>query len=107
MATTKDCGACGHALSLHGEHVTGWMQQIEAESAASAQVIPANATTTALRGPVTPADRAAVTPLGHDAKAEHAPDPTVQIRKLAELRDAGILTEEEFTPKKSDILRRM
>ncbi|MFJ8195606.1 PH domain-containing protein [Streptomyces sp. NPDC096152] len=33
-----------------------------------------------------------------------SPDSADQIRKLAELRDAGILTEEEFTAKKRQIL---
>lgn len=42
----------------------------------------------------------------HDAPPA-APDPMEQLRKLAELRDAGILTEEEFTAKKADILGRM
>lgn len=36
-----------------------------------------------------------------------ATDPVEQIRKLAELRDAGILSNEEFEAKKTDILRRM
>ncbi|MGV6991248.1 SHOCT domain-containing protein [Gordonia amicalis] len=35
------------------------------------------------------------------------PDAIEQIKKLGELRDAGILTEEEFTEKKRDILSRM
>ncbi|MEW2422396.1 SHOCT domain-containing protein [Streptomyces nigra] len=30
-----------------------------------------------------------------------------QLRRLAELRDAGILSEEEFTSKKAEILARM
>jgi hypothetical protein len=30
-----------------------------------------------------------------------------QIRKLGELRDAGVLTEEEFEAKKKDLLDRM
>ncbi|XHM63343.1 SHOCT domain-containing protein [Streptomyces nigra] len=30
-----------------------------------------------------------------------------QLRQLAELRDAGILAEEEFTSKKAEILARM
>lgn len=36
-----------------------------------------------------------------------APDLTDQIRKLADLRDAGVLTEEEFAAKKADLLARM
>jgi len=34
-------------------------------------------------------------------------DPIEQIRKLGELRDAGILSEEEFAAKKAEILSRM
>ena len=33
--------------------------------------------------------------------------PVEQLRQLAELRDAGILSEEEFTSKKAEILARM
>lgn len=36
-----------------------------------------------------------------------AEDPIGQIKKLGELRDAGILTEEEFSAKKAEILSRM
>lgn len=36
-----------------------------------------------------------------------APDPIEQITKLGQLRDAGVLTEEEFTSKKAEILARM
>ena len=36
-----------------------------------------------------------------------APDPIDQIRKLAELRDAGILSPQEFDAKKVEILSRM
>jgi hypothetical protein len=39
--------------------------------------------------------------------AAAAPDLTEQLRKLGELRDAGILTDEEFTAKKADMLARM
>lgn len=38
---------------------------------------------------------------------EVATDPIEQIRKLAELRDANILSNEEFEAKKAEILRRM
>ncbi|MFE2687035.1 PH domain-containing protein [Streptomyces sp. NPDC058251] len=43
-------------------------------------------------------------PVAQAAPAPAAPDTADQIRKLAELRDAGILTEEEFTAKKRQIL---
>jgi hypothetical protein len=36
-----------------------------------------------------------------------APDVADQIRKLADLRDAGVLTDEEFSSKKTDLLGRM
>lgn len=36
-----------------------------------------------------------------------APDPIEQLRKLGELRDAGVLTDEEFEAKKAAILARM
>ncbi|MGC5255373.1 SHOCT domain-containing protein [Gordonia sp. DT218] len=36
-----------------------------------------------------------------------APDMAEQIKKLAELRDAGVLTEDEFSAKKADLLSRM
>ena len=41
--------------------------------------------------------------------APTAPEPDVadQIRKLAELRDAGIVSEEEFQTKKAELLKRM
>jgi hypothetical protein len=39
--------------------------------------------------------------------APAAPDITDQIRKLGELRDAGILTAEEFDSKKGELLARM
>lgn len=37
----------------------------------------------------------------------HSPNPADQIRKLAELRDTGALTDEEFEAKKRDLLDRM
>jgi len=39
--------------------------------------------------------------------ALQAADPLEQLRKLGELRDAGVLSEEEFAAKKADILSRM
>lgn len=38
--------------------------------------------------------------------AAHA-DPSDQLRKLAELRDEGILTEDEYATKKAEILGRL
>jgi len=42
--------------------------------------------------------------LGEKRRSEDIPD---QIRKLAELREAGAITEEEFEEKKKDLLERM
>jgi hypothetical protein len=52
---------------------------------------------------------AAPTPMAPASTADGGgtPDPTDQIRKLAELRDAGILSNEEFETKKAEILGRM
>ncbi|MEV8595206.1 SHOCT domain-containing protein [Streptomyces sp. NPDC052012] len=41
------------------------------------------------------------------APAPQASAPVEQLRQLAELRDAGILSEEEFAAKKAEILARM
>jgi hypothetical protein len=48
-------------------------------------------------------------------KTEDVPDKGIppadpvfdQIRKLAELRDSGIITEQEFTEKKTELLKRI
>jgi len=39
--------------------------------------------------------------------ADGSPDPLDEIRKLAELRDQGILTEQEFAAKKAELIDRM
>ena len=36
-----------------------------------------------------------------------APDPVDQLKRLAELHDAGVITAEEFESKKAEILSRM
>jgi hypothetical protein len=36
-----------------------------------------------------------------------APDHVAQLQQLAQLRDAGILTDDEFTSKKQEILSRI
>jgi hypothetical protein len=42
-----------------------------------------------------------------EAPAAVAPDALDQLRKLAELRDAGVLTEHEFTEKKAVLMQRL
>jgi hypothetical protein len=41
------------------------------------------------------------------AAAPHATDPYEALQKLASLRDAGILTSEEFEAKKQELLKRL
>lgn len=48
--------------------------------------------------------QAAQAPAPDAAQGEANEDPLVQIQKLAELKDQGILTEEEFTAKKQQLL---
>jgi hypothetical protein len=50
--------------------------------------------------------QAATTPPPAAPAAQPAADPTAQLQQLASLRDAGILTEEEFAAKKAEILAR-
>jgi hypothetical protein len=40
-------------------------------------------------------------------QSTHTPDPIEQLRKLGELRDAGVVTPEEFETKKRDLLGRI
>jgi len=49
---------------------------------------------------------AALTPTPAPPEAP-AVDPMAQIKQLGELRDAGLLTDEEFTSKKAEILSRI
>lgn len=53
------------------------------------------------------AGSASVAPVSEPAPVAAAPDLTVQLQQLAALRDAGVLTEEEFAAKKADILARI
>ena len=54
-----------------------------------------------------PVSSAVPSPGVSDAEALAGADPLEQIRKLAELRDAGLLTEAEFEAKKTELLRRV
>lgn len=46
-------------------------------------------------------------PTTASSTAEGKPDVTEQLMKLASLRDAGVVTEEEFAAKKAELLSRM
>ena len=39
-------------------------------------------------------------------KTEQAPDPLAALRMIKELRDAGVLTQEEFDSKKAQIVEK-
>jgi hypothetical protein len=54
-----------------------------------------------------PVTASAPSPGDGGAEAVASGDPLEQIRKLAELRDAGVLTEAEFEAKKAELLRRL
>jgi hypothetical protein len=66
-----------------------------------------------------PSALAQVTPSGTDSdtaprpasdaplEADSPPDPLDEIRRLAELRDRGILTEQEFAAKKAELIDRI
>jgi len=49
----------------------------------------------------------AVTTSPTNEGASGAPDPIEQLKQLAQLRDAGVVTEEEFQAKKTEILSRL
>jgi hypothetical protein len=53
------------------------------------------------------ADGSGAAPAMQQAAQTAQPDVMDQLRKLAELRDAGILTTEEFDAKKAELLRRL
>ena len=57
MAGTKNCGACGHKLSLHMEEVTGWKQeQAEASKSPTPKAPEVEDLVGSARFPATPAD---------------------------------------------------
>jgi hypothetical protein len=68
-----------------------------AETSALAQVTPSGTDSD------TPARPAPDAPLSADSP----PDPLDEIRRLAELRDRGILTDQEFEAKKAELIGRI
>lgn len=93
MGLLKTAAKVAVASSVHGRVQRRQQQRWAAQDAAVAQ--PQSAQPVQPAAPV-----AAATPA-----AAPAEDPMVaQLRQLAELRDAGILTEEEFAAKKAKIL---
>lgn len=83
--------------------VSGRVQRRQAEKfAARDQQIAANRGAGYAAGAQSTA--AAAAPAPPPAPAPAQPDPMTQIKQLAELRDQGILTEEEFSAKKAQLL---
>ena len=103
MAARKKCRVCGHQMSLHGiEQVFGVPQPlVETESdpgprmrgwIASRMVRPTEPSTTA-----DASEPAPPTPAPTSSVAD-------ELLKLAQLRDAGVLTPQEFEAQKSKLL---
>ncbi len=85
MGLLKTAGRAAVASSVHGRVQRRQQQRWAAQDAAAAQQ----------------QSFAAATP----QPAIQAEDPTIaKLKQLAELRDAGILTEEEFSAKKAQVL---
>ncbi len=89
MGLLKTAAKVGVASSVHGRVQRRQQQRWAAQDAAQHQPVPM------AQAPVAPVA----------APAAPAEDPVIgQLRQLAGLRDAGILTEEEFSAKKAKIL---
>lgn len=80
-------------------------------SHAEAKIVKDTLTQLILGGPPTPAHAAAeavqTPPAAPPAPSAPQVDVAAQLQQLAGLRDAGILTEEEFTAKKAELLSRL
>lgn len=73
-----------------------------------AEIVKSTLTQLMIGGTLTPAPEAVASPApAPTSTAGTAPDLTAQLQQLAALRDAGILTEEEFAAKKAEILARL
>jgi hypothetical protein len=88
MARTAVIAGTATAVSnnVSRRQASRWQGQAEQEAAAQPQ-----------------AAAAAVAPAPEPVAAP-APDPMAELQQLAQLKDQGILTEEEFTAKKKQIL---
>jgi hypothetical protein len=85
-AAARTAVVAGTATAVSGKVARSQQARYEAEQGQAAPAPPA---------PAAPAPAAA---------AAAAEDPILVIQKLAALRDQGILTEEEFTAKKAQLL---
>ncbi len=94
MGLLKTAAKVAVASSVHGRVQRRQQQRWAAQDAAAAP-----------QGVAPPPPVAPPAPAAPPAAAAPAEDPVVtKLRQLAELRDAGILTEDEFTAKKAQLL---
>lgn len=52
-------------------------------------------------------NRGTLTLHAHNSQQEHAETPLDQLKKLGELKDSGVITEDEFSAKKTELLNRI
>ena len=60
-----------------------------------------------VRSPIARAPAGGTHPVAEPAATGPSDDPYEKLRKLGELRDAGVLTEDEFEAQKAAILSRL
>jgi len=129
-ALRKKCGVCGHPLTAHTGQVVAVTNQQQAapiiiatqQPPAQVVIAPQQAQPRPIWPPVPPpplpdgpqrpteisAPGAAESLAPEPALPPPAPEPRSvadELKKLAELRDAGILTEEEFAAQKARLLQ--
>ncbi|MFD8686138.1 SHOCT domain-containing protein [Streptomyces sp. NPDC059651] len=122
MAFTRNCRGCGHAMSLHDRKDNGALTRDPGHRGTPVvpgQAAPYPPAPTPAWGAPAPASAAPAwgAPAPAPAPAAAAPAPTVPaqspqeimdlLRQLGELRDAGVISTDEFEAKKADFLRRL
>ena len=90
----------GATLRLDGEEAVGGLDELEPGRLAAVLEL-----VTAAQPP--PPDRAGARAADATVGAPAPPDTVELLRKLGDLRDAGVLTEGEFAAKKAELLRRI
>ncbi|MEW2179326.1 SHOCT domain-containing protein [Streptomyces sp. NPDC005406] len=123
MAFTRNCRGCGHAMSLHDRKDNSAFTRDPGHR--GAPVVPGHAAphqpapAPAWGAPTTPAWGAPAAPAWGAPAPAPAPAPVPAasaqssqeimdlLRQLGELRDAGVISPDEFEAKKADFLRRL
>ncbi|MBA4861720.1 SHOCT domain-containing protein [Streptomyces sp. PSKA54] len=104
MAFTRNCRGCGHAMSLHDRPDNNALKR-DPDHRGTPVVSGHAAPYPAAPAPAAPAWGA---PAPAPAPAAQSSQEIMDLlRQLGELRDAGIVTPEEFEAKKADLLRRL